>query len=281
MSLLLHPHLSPKRILRFWTVVLLSTGLYAADRVVLIDQDKAMSGNVTPGDEAGFPVTLSQSGSYRLTGNLTLPDNNTTGIEITADHVTIDLNGFSIIGPVVCHANPTGCSARGNGIGILAGDIGTAGRQGIKILNGSITGVGLDGIQITGDGNFIEKVTADSNGRNGILLTDGTVVDCVAMVNGSTGIAASSVRGSTAGQNRVDGIRVTSLATGNVASANGLNGISAFNSTISNNTVQFNVQYGIDGGCPSSIVGNTALSNQAGNINISGPSCVLSNNAQQ
>lgn len=269
-----------RKIMQACALAAISGSLYAADGVVLIDQNQAMQGNVTPGDDPGFPVTISQPGSYRLTGNLTLADANTTAILITADHVTIDLGGFSIIGPVVCTANATKC-ARGAGIGIQAGDIGTLGRRGTRVLNGSISGMGLDGIQITGDASSVEKINADNNGGNGIWLTGGNVVDSVASVNGSSGIVATSVRGSTAFQNRGDGIRVTELATGNIASANGLNGISAFNSVISNNTANFNVQFGIEGGCPSSIVGNATLSNQGANIQIDGPSCALANNAQQ
>jgi hypothetical protein len=68
-----------------------------------INQRRARQGRVTPGDARGFPVTLSQPGSYRLTSNLTLPpDEGTVGIEVTAQGVEIDLNGFAIIGPRVC-----------------------------------------------------------------------------------------------------------------------------------------------------------------------------------
>src|SRR5437016_7141953 len=77
---------------------------WAIDGVILIDQNKAMAGNVTPGDTPGFPVTITLPGSYRLAGNLTVPDANTSGIVIAADHVTIDLNGFAILGPVDCSA---------------------------------------------------------------------------------------------------------------------------------------------------------------------------------
>src|SRR3977135_1627429 len=87
----------------------ISSSLYAVDGVVLIDQNRALAGNVTPGDAPGFPVTISQSGSYRLSGNITVPDLNTTAIHITADYVTLDLNGFSINGPAVCTGSPTVC----------------------------------------------------------------------------------------------------------------------------------------------------------------------------
>ena len=59
------------------TVVALPT--CAVDGVVLINQAAALAGNVTPGDTPGFPVVISVSGSYRLSGNLTVPDANTNG----------------------------------------------------------------------------------------------------------------------------------------------------------------------------------------------------------
>lgn len=70
----------------------------AVDGVTEINQTIALSGGVTPGDAAGFPVTIDQAGSYRLTGNLTVPNENTTAVVISVEGVTLDLNGFSIIG---------------------------------------------------------------------------------------------------------------------------------------------------------------------------------------
>ena len=93
----------------------------AVDGVVLIDQNKALAGNVTPGDAPGFPVTISRSGSYRLSGDLTVPDAATTAVDVTntAADVSIDLNGFSISGPVVCVGSsagnpPTSCAPSRN-----------------------------------------------------------------------------------------------------------------------------------------------------------------------
>src|SRR5882672_11227351 len=95
------------------------SGLYAVDGVVLIDQNRALAGNITPGDAPGFPVTISQSGSYRLSGNLTVSDVNTSAIQITGENVSLDLNGFAILGPVVCTApvDTTVCNGSGTGIG--------------------------------------------------------------------------------------------------------------------------------------------------------------------
>src|SRR5437867_140385 len=67
-----------------------------------------------------FPLTISEPGSYILVTNITVPDANTTAISITADNVTLDLGGFSIMGPTVCSGGPpvTSCAPSGTGIGI-------------------------------------------------------------------------------------------------------------------------------------------------------------------
>src|SRR5438552_9500675 len=89
-----------------------------AQGVVTIDQNRALAGGVTPGDTPGFPVTLSLPGSYRLTGNLTVPNANTTAIQIAANYVTVDLNGFTIIGTTVCTGTRvTSCNPNGMGNG--------------------------------------------------------------------------------------------------------------------------------------------------------------------
>ena len=46
---------------------------------------------------SSLPFTITNAGSYFLTTNLT-GQAGTNGITISADHVTIDLNGFAIIG---------------------------------------------------------------------------------------------------------------------------------------------------------------------------------------
>jgi hypothetical protein len=102
--------------------------------VVLIDQKHALAGGVTPGDAPGFPVTISQPGSYRLSGNPTVPDLNTTAIHITADRVTLDLNGFSISGPAACTSRPTTCPAPGRGVGVQRDEPVTRGSDPLAML---------------------------------------------------------------------------------------------------------------------------------------------------
>ena len=114
------------------------SGLHAVDGVVLINQASALAGNVTEGDGPGFPVIISRSGSYRLISDLVV-SSDVTAIRITAPNVTLDLNGFSIIGPGGCTAQPQGlpiCLPPGQGVGIQTGSDSTVGPSSVKVLNG-------------------------------------------------------------------------------------------------------------------------------------------------
>src|SRR5262245_9419341 len=90
---------------------------HAVDGVVLISQTCAAAGCFT-GDVAGFPVTITQPGSYRLSSNLDVgtaaTSANITAVEIRANGVTLDLNGFTISGPATCTNGV--CTTTGSGI---------------------------------------------------------------------------------------------------------------------------------------------------------------------
>lgn len=155
-------------------------GSGSASDVITIDQAKAGAGGVTTGDLAGFPVSISQPGSYRLTSNLVVTTADTTAIVITAPNVTLDLNGFSILGPVTCTGAPyvTACSATGNGDGVLVA-LPDSVRGAVTVLNGTVRGVGRHGVTQTGnnnDGVRIERVIAVGNGGSGIGLPQGGVI---------------------------------------------------------------------------------------------------------
>jgi len=271
------------RILWAGFVAALSSSLYAVDGVVLIDQNHALAGNITPGDGPGFPVTLSQPGSYRLTSNLTVSDANTTAIQITSNNVTLDLNGFSIIGPVVCTSSPAICPAAGQGNGIQADAApGQNGPSSVKILNGAVRGVGATGVLMTGLGSSVENVRVESVSGAGFVVA-GRVTDSSAIRNGSFGILAVTVRTCTATDNHGEGILLDGsggVADGNIASFNGSHGIRAPNGTVTGNTAVRNVLFGISATCPSSIVGNTVVSNTQGSIQtVNLEPCVIVNNA--
>jgi hypothetical protein len=108
----------------------------AMDGTKLISQNNALAGNVTPGDAPGFPVTISVRGSYVLSSNLTVPDANTTAIEITVEDVTLDLNGFTIQGPTVCEGFPRVCAPTGSGTGVETAFLSFI--RNIAVVNGTV-----------------------------------------------------------------------------------------------------------------------------------------------
>jgi len=139
---------------------------------------------------------ISQSGSYYLTGNITTAETDKHGIEITVDDVTIDLNGYALIGP----GKTTGSS----GYGIYASG------QRVTVLNGSVCqwrggGILLGGLanQVRyiktvnngGKGIDVQKVsnvshcTCTSNNGDGIYAWDGSVVSyCISYENSGNGV---------------------------------------------------------------------------------------------
>ncbi len=70
-------------------VLLAPAYAFAVDGQTLINQSTVTAAG-------GFPYTISQPGSYKLSGNLSVPVT-ATGIIVTASNVTLDLNGFSIM----------------------------------------------------------------------------------------------------------------------------------------------------------------------------------------
>ena len=145
--------------------VLTLPALWAADGVIEINQAGIEA-------DGGFPYVISEPGSYILTGNLMVPDENTTAIEIEegVGSATIDLNGFAIIGPVVCTLNNSlelDCSDSGDGVGVFQqGEIratnllNTSARmEAVTVRNGTIRGMGGDGVVIAGAG-LVERVAA-------------------------------------------------------------------------------------------------------------------------
>jgi hypothetical protein len=265
------------------TLAAISSSLYAVDGLVLIDQNHALAGNTTPGDAPGFPVTISQPGSYRLTGNLIVPDVNTTAIQVTAENVTIDLNGFSIIGPNNCIFDGQACP-QASGVGVLAGVFGTPGPQGVRVLNGTVRGMGSHGIFVNGLGCSVTNVIALGNRQIGIEADSGSVIDSVSSFN-LLGILGKIVRGSTAESNGQVGIQVSpnGVAIGNAANSNVTTGLLVSTATATDNTANNNA-IGIEALCPGALVGNTAFGNRVGNIITgvvnNGPGCTLANNSQ-
>src|SRR5260370_1300221 len=203
-------------------MALVPFGAFAVDGVVLINQSTVMAAG-------GFPYTISVAGSYKLSGNLTVPDANTTAIRVTADNVTIDLNGFSIVGPSVCVGAPvTSCNPSSPAFVVGFGVDGRNNRS-ITVVNGSVRGMGTGGIFL-GDGAYVEKVHVESNASGGILINGSvTAIGNTVIGNGSDGINSNSAGNVVSGNRSIGntnyGIRFTcpSVAVGNIAMSNGFN----------------------------------------------------------
>jgi hypothetical protein len=142
----------------------------AVDGEILIDQAKVNSGGVTPGDTAGFPATLSRPGRYKLSGNLAVPPN-INGINITANDVSIDLNGFTILS-----------ATAGSGIGISA----PTESNRIRIANGSITGFSYGFLNL-GIGDIVEDMRIVGN-STGIRIETGRIRNSTITNNSAHGI---------------------------------------------------------------------------------------------
>jgi parallel beta-helix repeat protein len=160
----------------------------------------AVNSTNTPGD-AGNSFIISQPGSYYLTSNLT-GANGKHGIAINSANVTLDLNGFTLIG------------VAGSGRGITVPN----NINNLVIKNGTITAWVGGGI-VTGGGGFggtIENIHADNN-ASGITVNNAVIVrNCSATNNTFVGIeiySIASVINCTASKNGSHGISVTSGAT--------------------------------------------------------------------
>jgi hypothetical protein len=198
---------------------------------IVITQAKANAGNVTPGDAPGFPVRLSQPGSYILASNLQPPAGK-AGINIASHDVTIDMNGFRLRGASVATT------------GIYGGSFGR-----VRIRNGTITGCDAHGIYGTGDNWIVEDMLVVQNGEYGIFNGDGdyfSVRRSTVTQNGNTGILCSGtsclVENSIASGNVGIGIQIgIGTVLGSVITGNGGFGISGSGVTgYGNNTVAAN-----------------------------------------
>ena len=207
---------------------------------------------------AGPHFTISQPGSYYLTGNVEVATGN--GINLTASNVTLDLNGFALISKT---ANP----AAGNAIDIAAN------LHSIEIKNGRITG----GTVRTYTGPKLWQATfagagwvrgiqdADGGPAHGVLLSYLTVEQCgeygidldgssillhvTALNNGYIGIFArnGALTNTTATGNAGVGISTQfGSVTNAVVIKNGDAGISASWGNVTNANASYNGDHGIE-----------------------------------
>jgi parallel beta-helix repeat protein len=262
-----------------------------------------------------LPYTISSSGSYYVTTNLTCttcsgvqPGINFSLIPL-ADNVTLDLNGFTL----------SGMAGSGHGINVSGG-------YNYVIRNGTLANWGEDGVDMSlasnsrfenlqfygnghigleaGAGSVVVNCEATANTVAGYSLLSGEICHCVAVGNG-TGIVASAgclVADCTASGNTSDGINVgvgtgvrgcTSYQNGNngvttstnctligcTAGGNTANGISVGNGcAVKDCTASGNKQYGIEVGNNCTVKDCSASSNVGAGIYVSSNDCLIAGN---
>ena len=235
----------------------------------------AINSSNTPGD-ADSLYRIRQPGSYYLTGSITGVVGK-HGIEIVTSGVTLDLNGFDLVG----------VASMGSFDGV---SVTTSGLTNITVMNGSIRNWGQDGINF---GTFlasycrIEGIIATGNTRMGIDVWDKTTVSRCVTNGGSWGIHADGpcvVRDCFASNSTASGIFLYSggsisncsttgntdgfsLGYGTVASncaaySNNKDGFTVSSGcTILNCTARYNAAHGISCESACTIVGNTCANN--------------------
>jgi len=181
------------------------------DETVLINQTSVL-------DAGGFPFKISTPGSYKLIGNLVVPAN-TSGILIQSNDVTLDLNGFSITGAIVCDNQGNTClpvpTRETTGVEAIAGAAGNIFSATIK--NGHVRGFSLG---VSTFGGIVEEITAESNFETGIAAEEAVVRRNHASRNHGAGITG-----------------INSVLTENVANSNQGNGfIMAFGGVFGSNS---------------------------------------------
>ena len=220
----------------------------AGEGVFEINQACAENSGCFPGDTPLFPVRIQESGSYRLTSNLTVPDENTTAITIAADDVTLDLNGFAISGPTECTGDTVICSPTGSGVGVSRN---FPADRNATVINGTVRGMGSHGIDLGPiQGGRVEGVSAISNG--GVGIAAGGVV----------------VQGNTACLNGDDGIRSSRVVLNNMARNNGGDGIQCdTGALVQSNTASLNDGFGLRAlNAISGYAGNVLTNNAGGAV---------------
>ena len=233
----------------------------AVDGVVEINEAKALAGGVTPGDGAGFPVSITRPGSYRLTSDLAVSSAATDAIRISANDVTLDLNGFTISGPTVCseRGEDISCAPLGAGIGVreLPSGATTEEGRGIRVKNGTVRGMGDYGVFLYNIAT-IEDLTAIGNGGDGIFCVHScTALRNRAIRNGGTGINGGNSSGP---------VPTGMTAIHNVSNGNGGLGIAAGSGSVAiGNMLKQNGGRGLQG--LGGFVNNVITSNAGGTVN--------------
>ncbi len=119
--------------------------------------DPSLVKAATPITQADIPFTIDQAGQYIVTENLSGAANQTT-ITIQADHVHLNLNGFTLSGPI---DNANDCFKGETSVGI---DV-------VGAPDDPLVGVHINGGAVHGFGASIKLADTNANHLNGLTVT--------------------------------------------------------------------------------------------------------------
>jgi hypothetical protein len=123
---------------------------------------------------ADSPLVIDKPGSYRLKGNI-IVQHPGPAVEIIAENVTFDLNGYAVLGP-----------GSGSAVGILAQAVNTT------IINGSIVDMDGPGIDCGTEHCRIEKMRITRCGIGIIVGTNSLINDNIIVFNSGPGLVFPS-----------------------------------------------------------------------------------------
>jgi hypothetical protein len=146
-----------------------------------VEPRTAINAANTPGDATSL-FKITQPGSYYLTGNITGVAGK-HGIAIASSGVTLDLNGFDLIGVPAMGA-------------FDGASVTIAGLTNLAVVNGSIRNWGGDGVDLgtlQADNSRMSGIVASGNTGTGIVGGQGcTVTNCSSGLNNGAGISTGS-----------------------------------------------------------------------------------------
>jgi hypothetical protein len=147
------------------------------------------SGTAIPGGNQAAPYIINKPGAYYLAANRTLTDNSAAAaIEIQADNVTLDLNGFVVgftengdnagSGGNVIVVSGDNVEVRNGGISSAPGYAVFGDVYGFRLIDVRV--LGTKGVYLTGAGGLVERCQITSARRFGVYLAGaGSIVkDC-------------------------------------------------------------------------------------------------------
>ncbi len=219
-----------------------------------------------------LPYTISEPGSYVLTGNIVAPPAYTgAGIVITSDDVTLDLNGFTLHGvPMAGDAIKADAAGFLHRVSIKNGNVSGGWAFGVNLTQAqecSLSDLRVDGCSsvgvFVGRYSTIDHCTSSNNSFQGFSAALGAVITgCIAHNNGASGITCelnSVVKDCVVFFNAEDGIQTLRYC------------------VVENCSAQLNTGDGID--AKNSLVrGCTSGENNGLAINDNGGSCTLIEN---